>query len=149
MSLLEQINSDLKTSMKSGDKHRTETLRNLKSAIKYAEIEAHGALDDDGVLAVIAKQAKQRRDSIAEFEKANRTDLVEQENAELLLLEAYLPAQLSEADIQAKAAAVIAELGVSDAKGMGQVMKTLMPQLQGQADGKLVSQVVRQLLSQK
>ncbi len=148
MSLLEQINTDLKTSMKSGDKHRTETLRNLKSAIKYAEIEAHGPLDDAGVLAVIAKQAKQRRDSIAEFEKANRTDLVEQESAELALLETYLPAQLSEADIRAKAQAVIAELGVSDAKGMGQVMKELMPRLQGQADGKVVSQVVRQLLSQ-
>jgi len=147
MSLIEQINSDLKDSMKSGDKFRTETIRGLKSAIKYAEIEAGVTLDDPGVLAVISKQAKQRRDSIAEFQKANRTDLVEKEEAELALLETYLPVQLSAAEITAKAQAVIAQLGVSGPKAMGQVMKELVPQLQGRADGKLVSQVVRDLLN--
>ncbi len=147
MSLIEQINSDLKDSMKSGDKFRTETIRGLKSAIKYAEIEAGATLDDAGVLAVISKQAKQRRDSITEFQKANRTDLVEKEEAELALLETYLPVQLSAEEITAKAQAVIAQLGVSGPKAMGQVMKELVPQLQGRADGKLVSQVVRDLLN--
>lgn len=147
MSLLEKINADLKESMKSGDKFRTETIRNLKSAIKYAEIEVGGTLDDTGVQAVLAKQAKQRRDSIAEFSKAGRTDLVDKEQAELALLEAYLPEQLTADKIKEMAQAVVTQLGVSDAKGMGLVMKELMPQLQGRADGKLVSQIVRELLA--
>ena len=142
-----QIDSDLKDALKSGDKTRTATLRGLKSAIKYAEIEAGDTLDDKGVLAVVAKQAKQRRDSIAEFNKASRTDLVEQEAAELAILEQYLPAQMSEDEIRAKAQATITDLGVTDMKGVGLVMKNLMPQLQGRADGKVVNRVVRQLLS--
>ena len=147
MSLKDQINDDLKTAMKSGDKTRTQTLRSLKSAIKYAEIEARADYDDPGILGVIAKQAKQRRESIAEFEKGGRADLVAQELAELTILEVYLPQQLSEEVIKAKAEAVIARLGVTDVKGMGQVMRELMAELQGQADGKVVNQVVRQLLS--
>jgi uncharacterized protein YqeY len=147
MSIKDQLNNDLKDAMKSKDKLRTETLRGLKSAIKYAEIEAGTDFGDEDVLAVIGKQAKQRRDSIAEFEKAQRTDLVEKETAELAILEQYLPAQLSEAEIKEKAEVVIAELGVSDMKGMGQVMKSLMVELKGQADGKIVNQVVRELLS--
>lgn len=146
MSLKDQLNDDLKKAMKAGDKSTTETLRLLRSAIKYAEIEARQTLDDQGVLAVIAQQAKQRRDSIAEFEKAHRTDLIEKEQAELSVLERYLPAQLSEAEIEERAKAVIAELGVTDAKGMGQVMKRMTTELKGQADGKAINQVVRRLL---
>jgi hypothetical protein len=147
MGLLEQINADLKEALKSGDKFKATTIRTLKSAIKYAEIEAGGELDDTGIIGVITKQAKQRRDSIAEFKKANRTDLIENESAELAILEGYLPAQLSAEQIKEKAQAIIAELGVSDAKGMGQVMKRLMADLQGQADGKMVNSIVRQLLN--
>lgn len=147
MALKEQINNDLKESIKSKDKVRTDTLRSLKSAIRYAEIEEGSELDEAGVLAVVAKQAKQRRDSISEFEKAKRGDLVEQEAAELTILEQYLPTQLSEEQIREKAKVVIAELGVDDMKGMGQVMKQLMADLKGQADGKVVNQIVRQLLS--
>ncbi len=148
MSIKDEINRDLKEGMKSGDKLRTETLRSLKSAIRYAEIEANSELDETEVMGVIAKQAKQRRDSIVEFKKGNRSDLVEKEQAELEILEQYLPAQMSEAEIRQKAQAIIAELGVNDIKGMGQVMKRLMADLKGQADGKVVNQVVRQLLSQ-
>lgn len=147
MSFKEQLNEDLKTAMKGGEKLRTETLRSLKSAIKYAEIQAGHDLDDEGVLGVIQYQAKQRRDSMAEFEKGHRPDLIEKEAAELAVLEQYLPAQLSEAEIEAKARIVIAELGVTDAKGTGQVMKHLMAELKGQADGKLINQVVRRLLA--
>jgi uncharacterized protein YqeY len=147
MSLKEQLNNDLKESMKNRDKTRTDTLRTLKSAIKYAEIEAGAELDDTGVLAVITKQAKQRRDSIAEFQKAQRIDLVEKETAELDILEQYLPAQLSAAEIREKAQVIIDNLGVTDMKGMGEVMKNLMAELKGQADGKVVNQIVRQLLS--
>ncbi len=148
MSIIDQLNFDLKNAMKSRDKFRTATIRNLKSAIKYAEIDTEDRqLDDDGVLAVISKQAKQRRDSITEFKKAGRTDLVEKEEAELTLLETYLPEQMPEEEIRQKAQAVIDELGVTNMKGMGQVMKNLMPRLQGQADGKVVNQIVRQLLA--
>jgi hypothetical protein len=147
MTIIEQLNDDMKTAMRGGDKFRTATIRNLKSAIKYAEIEAGHSLDDAEVLIVIAKQAKQRRDSIEEFKKANRTDLVENEEAELALLEAYLPEQISEAVIREKAQAVIAELAVTDMKGLGQVMNRMMAEFKGQADGKLINRVVRQLLS--
>ncbi len=147
MSLKDQLNDDLKSAMKGGEKLRTETLRSLKSALKYAEIQAGYELDDAGVLTVIGQQAKQRRDSIVEFEKGHRADLIEKEAAELAILEKYLPAQLSEAEIEAKAKAVIAELGVTDAKGIGQVMKHLVAELKGQADGKIINQVVRRLLS--
>jgi uncharacterized protein YqeY len=147
MSLKDQLNENLKSAMKGGDKLRTETLRSLKSAIKYAEIQAGHDLDDNGILKVINQQAKQRRDSIAEFEKGQRADLIEKEAAELAVLQQYLPAQLSEAEIEAKARAVIAELGVVDAKGTGQVMKHLMAELKGQADGNVINQVVRRLLA--
>jgi hypothetical protein len=147
MSLKEQIDQDLKDAMRSRDKFRTQTLRSLKSAIKYAEIETGSELNDPDIVAVIAKQAKQRRDSIAEFEKGGRADLVEKETGELDILESYLPAQLSEETIKEKAQAVIAELGVTDMKSMGQVMNRLMAELKGQADGKVVNQVVRQLLN--
>ncbi|NJN94172.1 MAG: GatB/YqeY domain-containing protein [Anaerolineales bacterium] len=147
MSLKDQLNEDLKIAMKSGEKIRTETLRSLKSAIKYAEIQAGNELDDSGVLGVVGQQAKQRRDSMAEFEKGNRADLIEKEAAELAILERYLPAQLPEAEIEAKARAVIAALGVTDAKGTGQVMKQLMAELKGQADGSVINQVVRRLLA--
>ncbi len=147
MSLKDQLNEDLKSAMKSGEKIRTETLRSLKSAIKYAEIQAGNELDDNGVLGVVRQQAKQRRDSIAEFEKGNRADLIEKEAAELAVLEKYLPAQLSEAEIEARARAVITALGVTDARGTGQVMKQLMAELKGQADGSVINQVVRRLLA--
>ena len=147
MSLKDQLNDDLKSAMKGGEKLRTETLRSIKSAVKYAEIETGREFDDQGVLEVIAKQAKQRRDSMVEFEKGQRADLIEKEAAELVILEQYLPAQLSEAEIEAKAKAVIAKLGVTDAQGIGQVMKHMVAELKGQADGKLINQVVRKLLS--
>ena len=147
MSLIDQLNSDLKESMKSGDKFRTEVLRGLKSAVRYAEIEARGEMSDQDVAAVLAKQAKQRRDSIDEFKKGGREDLVERESAELAILETYLPEQMSEDDIRTTVEAAIAELGVTDMKGMGQVMKRVMSDLQGQADGKIVNQIVRECLS--
>ena len=96
---------------------------------------------------MLGKQAKQRRDSITEFEKAGRTDLIEQEQAELAVIETYLPAQLSEEEIRTRVQAVIAEQGVTDVKGMGLVMKHVMADLKGQADGKVVNKIVRELLA--
>jgi uncharacterized protein YqeY len=147
MSLIDQINNDLKISMQGGDKLRTQVLRGLKSAIKYAEIESSEPLGDQDILAVITKQAKQRRDSIDQFKKGGRDDLVKNEQAELDIIESYLPEQMSEEKVRAKVAAVIADLGVSDMKAMGQVMKQAMIELKGQVDGKVVNQIVRELLS--
>lgn len=149
MSIKDQISIDLKEAMKSGDKTRLETIRSLKSAIRYAEIEVGHELDDSGTMKVVTKQAKQRRDSIAEFQKAGRTDLVEKETAELAILEAYLPAQLSHDEIKAAVLAAVAALNIADINGMGQVMKKVMADLQGQADGKIVSQIVREVLSER
>jgi hypothetical protein len=147
MGLKEQLDQNLREALKAGQKIRVQTLRSLKSAIKYAEIEAGKALDDEQALAVLAKQAKQRRDSIAEFEKAQRRDLIEQETAELAIIEAYLPAQLPAEEIERRLKAIIAELGISDLKGMGQVMSRAMVEFKGQAEGKLINQIARQLLS--
>lgn len=147
MSLKEQINNDLKEAMKGKEKLRVQALRGLKSVIRYREIEEGRELNEADIQAVVAKEAKQRRESISEFEKANRTDLAEKEKAELAILETYLPPQLSEETIREKAKAVIDELGVTDMKGMGPVMQRLMADLKGQADGKVVNQIVRQLLN--
>lgn len=147
MNLNDQLNEELKDAMRGGDKLKAQTIRSLKSAIKYAEIEAGQTLEGDALVGVVVKQAKQRRDAITEFEKAGRDDLVQNEAAELAILEKYLPAQLSEAEIEAKIKAIITELGVTDQKGMGQVMSRAMAELKGQADGKVVNQVTRKLLS--
>jgi uncharacterized protein YqeY len=147
MSIKDQLSADLKEAMKSGDKVRLETLRMLKSAIRYAEIEVGHELDDQESLDVVGKQAKQRRDAITEFEKAGRTDLVDKESAELAILEHYLPAQLSTDEVRARVQAIIAALNVTDARGIGQVMKQAMAELKGQVDGKLVNQITRELLS--
>lgn len=148
MSLKDQINTDLKEAMRSKDQQRLDTLRMLKSAIKYNEIDAGHELDDQELLAVISKEAKQRRDSIAEFEKGHRADLVQKEQAELAILETYLPRQLSADEIRERARAVIADMGLTGPKSLGPVMKRLTAELKGQADGKLISQVVRDLLDQ-
>ena len=147
MSLMDELNQDLKEAMKAKDKLRTETIRSLKSAFKYAELETEGAFGDEEQLAVVMKQAKQRRDAISEFEKAGRDDLIEKEAAELKIMEKYLPQQLDEAEIKARVQAIIDEVGVTDMKGLGQVMGPAMAAMKGQADGKVVNKIVRELLS--
>ncbi|HUW09361.1 MAG TPA: GatB/YqeY domain-containing protein [Anaerolineae bacterium] len=148
MSLIDKLNSELTAAMRSGDQAAKLALRAVKTAIREAEVAGTEArsLSDDEILAVIAKQAKQRRDSIAEFEKGNRPDLVEKEQSELAVLEVYLPQQLEREEIVARARKVIADVGASSTRQMGLVMRPLMEELQGVADGKLVSQVVQQLL---
>ena len=171
MSLKEQLMQDLKEAIKSGDETRKATIRMLRSAISAAELdkrasyvnsqrakgvdvgslaldEAQFALTDEEVLAVLQKQAKQRRDSIAEFKKGGRDDLVAAEEAELAIIEAYLPRQMTRDEIVEVARKAAAELGVSDMSGMGPLMKHLMAELKGKADGRLVNQVVREILSE-
>jgi hypothetical protein len=136
------------------DEDRKRTLRSVKTAAANALVEKRttegmaAALSDDEVLKVIAKQASQRRDSIAEFSKAGRMDLVAQEQAELAILQTYLPQQLGADEIKAVVEQVIADTGASSVKDMGAVMRAAMDRLQGQADGKLVNQYARELLGQ-
>lgn len=146
MSLKQQLQDDLKEAMRGGEAARRDVLRLVLAAIKQAEVDGQKALDDAGVQDVLTKQAKQRRESMADYEKAGRADLVAGEQAELAVIDAYLPQMMSEAEVRAAAVALIAELGVTDAKGAGQVMGRLMAQLKGKADGRLVNQVVRDLL---
>jgi uncharacterized protein YqeY len=149
MTLEERLDADLKEAMRSGDSVRKLAIRAVKTALTEAKVAGteQRTLTDEDVLRIIQRQVKQRRDSIAEFAKGGRTDLISQEEAEIAVLEQYLPAQLGEAEIRARAQGVIAELGATDQKAMGPVMKRLTADLRGQADGALVSRVVRELLS--
>lgn len=146
MNLKETLRADMETAMREGDTVKRDTLRMILAAIKQDEVDQQTVLDDDACQKVLAKQAKQRKESIADAEKAGRDDLVREEEAELAIIEAYLPQMMSRAEIEVRAAEVIQEQGASGMQDMGRVMGQLMPRLQGQADGKLTSQVVRELL---
>jgi uncharacterized protein YqeY len=143
--LNEKIAEDLKDAMKAKDQLAMNALRGLKSAVKYAAVEklgADGVLTDPDILAVVRKQLKQRRDSAEQFAAANRADLAEKELAEIAILERYLPAAMSEAEVQQLVDAVIAELGATSKQQMGQVMKVLQERAAGRADGKALSHAV-------
>lgn len=150
MVLRERLNEDLKAAMKSGDDVRKRTVRGVKAAVTRAETrgDEHVTLDDEGILAVIAKEAKQRRESIVEYERAGRKDLVAEEQDELTVLEGYLPQPLSREEIRDMVQAAVAEVGAAGPSDLGKVMKILMPNLRGRADGKIVQQVVRELLNE-
>ena len=149
MGIREEMTANLKEAMKSKDNATRDTLRLLNAAIKQIEVDGGKALDEEGVQAVLMKQAKQRRESISEYEKAGRTDLSDPEKIELAIIEKYLPKMLGRDEIEAIAKTVIAEVGADNPKMMGAVMGKLLPKVKeaGPADGKLVSQVVRDLLS--
>jgi len=144
--LKERIQGDLADAMRARAEIRKSALRMLIAAIKNAEIEARRPLDDDGVVGVIQKQVKQRRESIFEFEKGHRPDLVAKEQAEMEVLEAYLPAQASREDIEAAARRVVAETGASGPRDVGKVMPVLVKEFAGRADGRMINEVVRGLL---
>ncbi len=146
MSISDQLKTDLVAAMRQGDKFKRDTIRMLLAAIKQVEIDQQTELDDDGLLAVLNKQAKQRRESIRDAEKADRPDLIEEEQKELDLIESYLPQMMSADEIRPIASGVINDIGAEDLQDMGNVMSRVMPQLKGQADGRLVSDVVRELL---
>jgi uncharacterized protein YqeY len=149
MTLEEKLSADLKEAMRSGDETRKLAIRSVKTAITEAKVSGAEAraLTDQDVLAIIAKQIKQRRDSAVEFARGGRNDLVAKEEAEVAVLMTYLPEQLDDAAIRQRAEAVIAEMGVTDLKGMGPVMKRLSAELRGQADGQTINRIVREILS--
>ena len=146
MNLQDKLLEDLKAAMRAHDETRVSVIRMVRSAIKYAEIDQHKPLDDAGVLSVIEKDVKRHRDSIEGFTKGKRQDLVTKEEAELQVLLAYLPQQMPREDVVAAARAAVAEVGAKSMADMGKVMGTLSPRLKGKADGRLISQVVQELL---
>jgi uncharacterized protein YqeY len=148
MSLKDTLPVELKDALRAGNKIRLGTIRLILSAVNYAEIDQQKPLDDQGVHAVIAKMIKQRRESIDAFKAGNRSDLVAAEQAELEILESYMPRQLSRDEIIAEAKKVIAEVGANKPQDMGKVMGKLTPLLRGKADGKEVAAVVTELLRQ-
>ncbi len=147
MSLKAQLASDLKDAMRQRDERRRDVLRFTLAALQNAEIAAREELDEPAAMAVLAKEAKRRRESIEEFRKADRQDLVTKEEAELAVLAPYLPEQLSREEIAEAARDAIQEAGATGPKEMGKVMSLLMPRLRGRADGRQVSEVVQELLA--
>jgi uncharacterized protein YqeY len=147
MSIFERINSDLVSAMKAGDKERVTAIRGLKSAIKYRQIDKGDDLTDDDVIAVVSSVAKRHRDSIEQYEKGGRADLVDEEKAQLEIALAYLPEQLGPEDIEKEVDQIVSELGASGPSDIGNVMKGIMPKLKGRADGKLVKEIVSRRLS--
>lgn len=146
MSLKEQLGADMRDAMRQREERRRDTLRLALAAIHNAEIAAGEELNDAGTVAVLAKEAKLRRESIEEFRKGNRQDLVDKEEAELAVLSAYLPQQASRDEIVEAARKVVQETGASGPKDIGKVMPALMEQFRGRADGREVNEVVRELL---
>ncbi|MCB2225106.1 MAG: GatB/YqeY domain-containing protein [Desulfarculaceae bacterium] len=146
MSLAQTVEADYKTAFKAKDELATSCLRLIRAALKNQEKEKREPLTDEEELKVLASMAKQRRDSIDQYEKGGRQDLADREKAELAIIEAYLPAQLDEAAVAKALDEVFAEVQPQGMKDMGAVMKAAMAKLGGQADGKLVNQLVRQRL---
>jgi uncharacterized protein YqeY len=147
MALRERLDEDLKSAMRAKDSLRMNTIRGLKSAVKYREIELMKPLDEAGILGVAATEIKRRRDSVEQYRAGNRPDLADKEEAEIRLLQDYLPQQLPAAELVAKVDEVIARVGAKGPKDMGAVMKALLPDVQGRADGKVVSELVKQRLA--
>jgi uncharacterized protein YqeY len=143
MELKNKITEDMKAAMRAKDTARLGTVRLLLSAMKQKEVDERVTLTDADVLAIIDKMMKQRRESIAQFEKAGRNDLADGEKAEIAVLSAYLPQQLSETEVAAAIAAAIAETGAAGAKDMGKVMALLKPRLAGKTDMGKVSGLVK------
>jgi len=147
MALREKLDEDLKSAMRAKDSLRMNTVRGLKSAIKYREIELMKPLDDAGVLQVVTSEIKRHKDSVEQYRAGNRPDLADKEDAEIKILQEFLPQQLTAAEVEAKVVEAIAKVGAQGPKDMGAVMKALLPEVQGRADGKVVSELVKQRLA--
>lgn len=149
MTLRERLDADLKDAMRAKDQLRLDVVRAVKSAIKYREVEGDKAvvLDEATILQVVGTEIKKRRDAAEQFRAAAREELARKEEAELAILQAYLPAQLTPEELARKVDEAIAKAGAKGPKDMGAVMKALMPEVQGKADGKAVSELVKQKLA--
>ena len=148
MSLKTQLMDDMKAAMKAKEagKQKLAVIRMVRSAIRQAEIDGRKELNDNDIIALISKEVKMRKDSIDEFEKGGRQDLVDQTQAEIAVLMPYLPEQLSEDEVKALVQEAISVTGATTPKDMGKVMGVLMPKVKGRADGKMVNTIVKELL---
>jgi uncharacterized protein YqeY len=144
--LKQRITDDIKQAMKGGDTVRRSVLRLLMSSVKNAEISKQADLDDSDILGIIAKEIRQHQESIESFKKGNRQDLVAKEEAEMAILQGYLPQQMTREEIVEAARQVIGEVGAQGPGDKGKVMKDLMPKLKGRADGKEINNIVTELL---
>jgi uncharacterized protein YqeY len=143
----QQLTDDMKAAMKAGEKDKLGVIRLINAAIKQKEVDERIELDDTAVIAVLDKMVKQRKDSVSQYEAANREDLAAIERAEIVVIEAYLPAKMGEAEIAAAIQAAIAETGATGPADMGKLMGALKPRLAGQADMGVVSKLVKQALA--
>lgn len=146
MDLQERLEQDFKAALRAGDKTRVATLRMLKAAIVNKTKEKGEEIDDAAIIGLLATAAKQRKDSVEAFRKGGRDDLIDKEQQELEVIQEYLPRALSEEEIASRAEEVIAELGATSMKDMGRVMKVLMAEMKGGADGSLVNRIVKERL---
>ena len=146
MSLKEKLQEDLKSSMKNKDTVKKSVVTLIRAAIKQHEVDNRVELADDAIIDIISKQLKQRKDSLAEFEKANRDDLVEETKSEIQVLEGYLPQQLSEEELEKIVIETIAEVGATSMKDMGKIMATIKPKTAGRADGRKINELVKKNL---
>ncbi|WP_073087902.1 GatB/YqeY domain-containing protein [Selenomonas ruminantium] len=146
MSLKEQLTADMKEAMKNKEKERLAVIRMVRGAIRQQEIDGQKELGEEDVIAVISKEVKMRRDSIEEFQKGGREDLVAKTQAEIDVLMPYLPAQLSEDEVRELVKAAVEQTGAASPKDMGKVMGVLMPKVKGRADGKMVNNIVKSFL---
>jgi len=146
MALREKIEADTREAMKSGAKDKVSTLRMLSAALKNKQIDKRRPLTEEEVVETVRSLIKQRRDSVEQFAKGGRQDLVDKETSEIKVLEAYLPAQLSREELETMVRDAVVQTGSQGAKDMGKVMKALIPMVGGRADGKLVSELVKQAL---
>jgi uncharacterized protein YqeY len=144
---LEQLDQDMKLALKNKEKTKLSTIRLLKTSIKKVEIDKRRPLTDEEVLEVIMREVKQRQDSLAEYEKAGREDLVKKEKEEMGILQSYLPEQMSEEELRSLVQQVIQEVGATSKADMGKVMGAIMPKVKGRADGRLVNRLVTEALN--
>jgi uncharacterized protein YqeY len=146
MSKKEQLNQDLKSAMREGDRVRRDTLRMLLAAIKQVEIDTQSTLDEQELDALLQKEAKKRQEAIADYTRAGMPESAAGERAELVIIEEYLPQQVSEEEIEARAREIVAQKNLSGPKAIGEVMRPLMEEFRGRADGRVVNEIVRRLL---
>ncbi|MHB8173262.1 MAG: GatB/YqeY domain-containing protein [Nitrospirota bacterium] len=146
MTLKERLNADMKEALKAHDAARLSTIRMIISSYRNKEIDSRKDLDDEGILGVLSTAAKQRRESIEQYGKAGRQDLVDKESAELDVIQSYMPQQMGKEEIEALVNEAMAESGAKGPADMGKVMKVLMPKVKGRADGKLVNELVKKAL---
>ena len=148
MALTDKLMTDLKAAMRAGDRARRDTLRMLRAAIQNEEVARRAPLDDEATIEVLQREAKKRQEPVEVFRQAGREDLAREMEAEISIIAEYLPQPMEAEEVEALVRTAIAAAGVSDAKGAGQVMKLLMPQIKGRADGRQVNETVRRILGE-